>query len=97
MKKLIITLAECEVKDSRRSECPNVAFFGTRLGTQSPWVFGLNLLFDDKRVEITLGYLEITSRSLIYSYNLFVKKELLFWVAQGLNRLMCNPSDQTLS
>ena len=30
-------------------ECPKVAFFGTRLGKQSPWIFGLNRLFDEVR------------------------------------------------
>ena len=33
-------------------ECPKVAFFGTRLGTQSPWVFGLNRLLDEVRAEL---------------------------------------------
>ena len=40
--KKIITHVEREVKDSRSS----------RLGTQSPWVFGLNRLFDEVRAEL---------------------------------------------
>ena len=38
---------------------------------------------------ISSKYLEITSISLIYSLNFSRKKELLFWLPRGLNRLTC--------
>ena len=42
----------------------------------------------------TSGYHEIASSSLVYSLIYSRKKELLFWLAQGLNRLTCDPSGQ---
>ena len=38
---------------------------------------------------ISPRYLEITSISLIYSLTFLRKKELLFWLSRGLNRLTC--------
>ena len=38
---------------------------------------------------INSRYLEITSISLIYSLTFSRKKELLFWLPRGLNRLTC--------
>ena len=38
---------------------------------------------------ISSRYLEITSISLIYSLTFSRKKELLFWLPRGLNRLTC--------
>ena len=38
---------------------------------------------------ISSRYLEITSISLIYSLTFSRKKELLFWLSRGLNRLTC--------
>ena len=38
---------------------------------------------------ISSRYLEITSISLNYSLTFSRKKELLFWLSQGLNRLTC--------
>ena len=38
---------------------------------------------------INSRYLEITSISLIYSLTFSRKKELLFWLSRGLNRLTC--------
>ena len=38
---------------------------------------------------ISSRYLEITSISLIYSLNFLRKKESLFWLSRGLNRLTC--------
>ena len=38
---------------------------------------------------ISLRYLEINSISLIYSLTYLRKKELLFWLARGLNLLTC--------
>ena len=38
---------------------------------------------------ISPRYLEITSISLIYSLTFSRKKELLFWLSRGLNRLTC--------
>ena len=38
---------------------------------------------------ISSRYLEITLISLIYSLTFFRKKELLFWLSRGLNRLTC--------
>ena len=48
----LITSAGREVKDSRRSGMSQGCFFGTRLGKQSPWIFGLNRLFDEVRTEL---------------------------------------------
>ena len=41
------------------------------------------------RSEISSRYREITSISLIYSLTYSRKKELLFWISRGLNRLNC--------
>ena len=38
---------------------------------------------------ISSRYLEITSISLIYSLTFSRKRELLFWLSRGLNRLTC--------
>ena len=51
----VITSAEREVKDSRRSGMFQSCFLGTILGTQSPWVFDLNGLFDEVRAELLRG------------------------------------------
>ena len=55
-------------------------------------VFGFIRLFDEVRAEasrISPRYLEITSISVIYSLTFSRKKELLFWLPRGLNRLTC--------
>ena len=59
--------------------------FLARLGMQSLQVFGIIWVFDEVKAE----YLEITSISLIYSLTYSRKKELLFWLSRGLNRLTC--------
>ena len=41
---------------------------------------------------ISSRYLEITSISLIYSLTFSKRKELLFWLSRGLNRLTCDAS-----
>ena len=47
-------------------------------------------LFDEVRADrISSRYLEIPSISLIYSLTFSRKKELLFWVSRGFNRLTC--------
>ena len=50
---LFITWAKRQVQDLRRSRMSQSCFFtGTRLGTQSPCVFGLSWLFDEVRAEL---------------------------------------------
>ena len=62
--------------------------FLARLGTQSLQVFGFIWVFESES-RISSRYLEITSISLIYSLTFSRKKELLFWLSRGLNRLTC--------
>ena len=49
---LLITSAEREVKDSRRSGMYQSCNFLTRLGKQSLYVFGSIRLFDEVRAEL---------------------------------------------
>ena len=49
---LIITSAEREVKDSRRSAMYQSCLSLTRLGAQSLYVFGFIRLFDEVRAEL---------------------------------------------
>ena len=71
-------------------ECVKVDFFFIRFSTQSLQVFGFIRLFDEVRADrISSRYLEIPSISLIYSLTFSRKKELLFWVSRGFNRLTC--------
>jgi len=75
----IITSAESEVKDSR------VDIFGTRHAKSVGFRFYSAIWRSESR--IISRYLEITSIAMIYSLTYFRKKELLFWLSQGLNRL----------
>ena len=85
---IIITSAEREGQDSRRSGMYHSYNFLPRLGMQSLYVFGFIRLFDEVS-RIRPRYLEITSISLIYSLTFSRKKELLFWFLRSLNRLTC--------
>ena len=72
-------------------------FFWDKVGHEKS--VGLRSESDEVRAEYTPGYLEITSSSLIYYFIHSWKKELSFWLAQGLNRLTHDPSlsDETLN
>ena len=83
---MLFTSAEREVKDSRRSVdffwqdwARKVCRFSVLFGYLTKW----------KPNYFSSRYLEISSISLIYSLTYSRKKELLFWLARGLNRLTC--------
>ena len=82
---LFITSAEGKVKNSCHPGMSQSCFFGDKIGY--PRFVGCRLYSAIKRSEsrINSRYLEFTSISLIYSR----KKELLFWLSRGLNRLTC--------
>ena len=59
--KLLITWAERQVKDSRRSGISQSCSFWTKLGRQSLLVFGLSGLFDEVRAELVRDILKSLS------------------------------------
>ena len=85
----IFTLAECEVKDSRCSGMYQSCLFFDKIGHAKSVGFRFYSAIWRSESRISSRYLEITSISLIYSLTFSRKKELLFWLSRGLNRLTC--------
>ena len=63
--------------------------FFDKIGQAKSVGFRFYLVIWRSESRITSRYLEITSISLIYSLTYSRKKELLFWLSRGLNRLTC--------
>ena len=63
--------------------------FFAKIGHAKSVGFRIYLAIWRSESRISSGYLEITSISLIYSLTFLRKKELLFWLSRGLNRLAC--------
>ena len=82
------TSAEREVKDLRRSGMYESTIFD-KIGQAKSVVFLFYSAIWRSASRISSRYLEITSISLIYSLTFSRKKELLFWLSRGLNRLTC--------
>ena len=78
---ITITSAEREVKDSRRSGMSQSWYFWDKIGHAMSVGFRFYSTIWRSESRISLRYLEITSISR--------KKELLFWLSRGLNRLTC--------
>ena len=81
---MIFTSAEGEVKDSRRS-----GMYFDKIEQAKSVGFRFYSAICRSESRISSRYLEITSTSLIYSLTFSRKKELLFWLSRGLNRLTC--------
>ena len=78
--------AKSRIRDAQ--ECIKVDFFDKIWHAKS---VGFRFYFAIWRSEsrISSRYLQITSISLIYSLTFSRKKELLFWLSRGLNRITC--------
>ena len=83
------TSAEREVKDSRRSGMYQSWNFWDKIGHARSVGFWFYSAIWRSESRISSRYLEITSISLLYSLTFSRKKELLFWLSRGLNRLTC--------
>ena len=83
------TSAEREVKDLRRSEVYPSWQFWDKIGHAKSVGFGFYSAIWRSESRISSRNLEITSISLIYSSTFSTRKELLFWLSWGLNRLTC--------
>ena len=81
------TSAEREVKDSRRSGMYQSWNLWDKIGHARSVGFWFYSAIWRSESRISSRYLEITSISLLYSLTYLRKKELLFWLSQGLNRL----------
>ena len=77
------------VKDSRRSGMYQSWHFGDKIGHANSVGFRFYSAIWRTESRISSRCLEITSISLIYSLTYSRKKELLFWLSRGLNRLTC--------
>ena len=79
----VITSAEHEVNGARRAAVYQSSHFWDNF-----WDFWVSAIW---RIESRISsiYLEITSISLICFLTYSRKKELVFWLSQGLNRLTC--------
>ena len=89
LKSTFFTSTEREVKDSRRSGMSQSSYFWYRIGHAESVGFRFYSAIWRSESRISWRYLEITSISLIYSLTFSRKKELLFWLSRGLNRLTC--------
>ena len=85
----LFTSAEREVKDWRSSEMYQSWHFWDKIGHSKSVGFRFYSAIWRSESRISSRYLEITSISLIYSLTYSRKKELLFWLSRGLNRLTC--------
>ena len=83
----VMTSAEREVKDSPLSEMYQSWHFWEEIGHANSVGFRFYSAIWGGESRISSRYLEITSISLIYSLTYSRKKELLFWLSRGLNRL----------
>ena len=81
------TSAEREVKDSRRSGMYQSWNFWDKIGHARSVGFWFYSAIWRSESRISSRYLEITLISLLYSLTYLRKKELLFWLSQGFNRL----------
>ena len=85
----LITSAEREVKDSRRSGMYQSWHFWNNIGHPKSVGFRFYSAIWRSESWISSRCLEITLSSLIYSLTYSRKKELVFWLSRGLNRLTC--------
>ena len=88
-KRHIITSAEREVKDLRRSGMYQSCIFFDKIGLAKSVGFRFYSAIWRRESRISSRYLEITSISLIYSFKFFEEERIIILAFPGFERLTC--------